>query len=66
MLKNDGYILIKSTIADINDFTNPNRLMFFHLSEERDNERAYLLVGLEGVEENSKLLNFQEVMGKID
>lgn len=66
LVKKDGSILIKSTIAEISDFTDPNRLMFFHLSEERDNERAYLLVGLEGVEEESKLLNFQEVMDKIN
>lgn len=66
LIKNDGSILIKSIIADISEFTDPNRLMFFHLSEERDNEKAYLLVGLESVEENSKLLNFQEVMDKIN
>ena len=66
MVKNDGSILIKSIIADISEFTDPNRLMFFHLNEELDNERAYLLVGLEGVGENSKLLNFQEVMDKIN
>ena len=66
LVKKDGSILIKSTIAEISDFTDPNRLMFFYLNEEQDNERAYLLVGLEGVEENSKLLNFQEVMNKID
>lgn len=66
LVKKDGSILIKSTIAEISDFTDPNRLMFFYLNEEQDNERAYLLVGLDEVEENSKLLNFQEVMDKIN